>query len=63
MISGVSDSDNPDITDFLKKQNAELMAKIDSLNQEIGELKNELKSMKKEYAHLDIVADNADAGL
>lgn len=63
MITDMSFSDNPDITDFLKKQNAELMAKIDSLNQEIGELKNELKSMKKEHAHLDIVADNADAGL
>lgn len=50
MISGVSDSDNPDITDFLKKQNSELMAKIELLNQEIGELKNELKSIKKEMS-------------
>lgn len=63
MISGVSDSDNPDITDFLKKQNSELMAKIELLNQEIGELKNELKSIKKGDVHLGMVADNADAGL
>lgn len=61
MISGVSDSDNPDITDFLKKQNSELMAKIDLLNQEIGELKNELKSMKKGDVQLGMVADNAGA--
>lgn len=63
MISGVSYSDIPDITDFLKKQNSELMAKIDLLNQEIGELKNELKSMKKGNVQLGMVADNADAGL
>lgn len=63
MITDISFSDNPDITDFLKKQNAELMAKIELLNQEIGELKNELKSIKKGDVHLDIVADNADAGL
>lgn len=61
MISGVSDSDNPDITDFLKKQNSELMAKIDLLNQEIGELKNELKSMKKEHARQGMAADDAAA--
>lgn len=63
MISGVSYSDIPNITDFLKKQNSELMAKIDLLNQEIGELKNELKSMKKGNVQLGMVADNADAGL
>lgn len=39
------------------------MAKIELLNQEIGELKNELKSMKKGNVHLGMVADNADAGL
>lgn len=37
------------------------MAKIDLLNQEIGELKNELKSMKKEHARQGMAADDAAA--
>lgn len=37
------------------------MAKIDLLNQEIGELKNELRSMKKGDVQLGMVADNAGA--
>ncbi len=61
MISDISSTEGLEVTSFLKKQNSELMAKIDLLNQEIGELKNELRSMKKGDVQLGMVADNAGA--
>ena len=48
------------ITQFLKKQNSELMEKIESLNREVGDLQRQLSEMKKEYAHLGIAAESAD---
>lgn len=52
-----------DIVEFLKKQNEELLEKIDLLNRKIGELENELKNYKKEDVRLNICVSNADAGL
>lgn len=47
--------------DVLKKINNDLMEKVESLNRQIAVLEHELKSLKKENVHLDMVADNADA--
>lgn len=52
-----------DIVEFLKKQNEELLEKIDLLNRKIGELENELKNYKKEDVRLNTCVSNADAGL
>lgn len=46
--------------DMLRTINNELMSRIDTLNNKVGALEVELSSIKKENAHLDIVADNAD---
>ena len=46
--------------DMFRTINNELMSRIDTLNNKVGALEVELSSIKKENAHLDIVADNAD---
>ena len=47
--------------DMLRTINKELMTRIDVLNRKIWDLEAEIASIKKENAHLDMVADNADA--
>ena len=50
------------ITQFLKKQNRELMEKIESLNREIGDLKRQITELKKGNVRPDAAAENADTG-
>ena len=49
------------ITQFLKKQNKELMEKVESLNREVGNLQQQLSEIKNGYRELNIAADRADA--
>ena len=46
---------------LLKEQNKELMEKIEQLNRQLGDRERQITEMKKEYAHIGMVADSADA--
>lgn len=60
LSSDVVQSDS-EIIQFLKKQNKELMDKIDQLNRELGDKERQIAELKKEDVHIGVVADNADA--
>lgn len=50
-----------ELIQFLKKQNNELLEKIEQLNRELGDKERQIAEMKKEYAPIGLVADSADA--
>lgn len=60
MLSTVETASNTELAAFLKKQNKELMEKIEQLNRELGDRDRQISEMKKEGAHIGMAAENAD---
>lgn len=68
MLNSERSPSDSKLIQFLKKQNNELLEKIEQLNQVISQLNRELgnregqiQEMKKEYAPIGLVADSGDA--
>ncbi|WP_075317338.1 hypothetical protein [Bacteroides togonis] len=60
MLSTVETASNTELAAFLKKQNKELMEKIEQLNRELGDRDRQISELKKECARVGMVAENAD---
>ena len=61
MLSTVETVSNTELAAFLKKQNKELMEKIEQLNRELGDRDRQISELKKECARVGMVAENACA--
>ena len=67
MLNSERSPSDSELIQFLKKQNNELLEKIEQLNQVISQLNRELgnregqiQEMKKEYPPIGLVADSGD---
>mgnify|MGYP001781712270 CR=1 FL=1 len=61
MLNSERTPSDSELIQFLKKQNNELLEKIEQLNRELGYKERQIAEMKKEYAPIGLVADSADA--
>jgi len=61
MLNSERTPSDSELIQFLKKQNNELLEKIEQLNRELGDKERQIAEMKKEYAPIGLVADSADA--